>query len=93
MERFVSGSITTWSARASVWMLSRPRRLRSPVASLSGKEQGLDEHKGVYYTEREGERIYEIGFTEDGKQKWPTIGPDLDEAIAARAAVTEAVAA
>ena len=74
-------------------MLSLAQKTEKPRRISLWKETGLDQQRGVYYTEREGERIYEIGFTEDGKQKWPTIGPDLDEAIAARAAVTEAVAA
>jgi hypothetical protein len=62
----------------------KPRRV-----SLQ-KETGDPRHIGIYFSEIDGERIYEIGYAdEDGRRRWKTIGPDLEEAIALRRELTE----
>ncbi len=63
-------------------------------AKAKGKPRriSLEEHPGIYVRPtpegdlpREDERIFEIGFPDDkGKQKWKTVGTDLNEAIALR---------
>lgn len=44
------------------------------------------------YTRKDskGATVYELGWREDGKQRWRTIGPDLPEALDARAQLVKA---
>jgi hypothetical protein len=73
--------------------------LRSHLGN--GKAKGdwkvVEGHPGVYgKANAAGEKVYRIGVPDPdrpGNTKWRKVGTDLDEAIAARAAVTEPVAA
>ncbi|MEZ5078400.1 MAG: hypothetical protein R2725_13270 [Solirubrobacterales bacterium] len=65
-------------------------------ARPSGSDQGrprekprrtrVDGHEGIYYREaRDGSVVYQIGWSENGKQRWKTVGTDLQKAIDLRA--------
>lgn len=58
----------------------------SPI--VRPRRRAVEGYPGIYESERaDGEIVYEIGFRIDGKQKWETIGPDFEKAVAARLAV------
>jgi len=48
----------------------------------------VDGHPGVYYKDTAEGEVYEVMWTEDGRTRWKTIGPNLEEAIAERAALS-----
>jgi hypothetical protein len=45
----------------------------------------VPDETGIYFNELVEGRPYEIGWTKDGKQRWETVGADLDEARKLRA--------
>ncbi len=73
---------------------------KAEIANLSDQNELLRKHgngqpkkqrrkvvpgeTGIYATDTANGTKYEIGWTEDGVQRWKTIGPDLDEARKAR---------
>ena len=57
------------------------------------RRRRLPGHTGIYYRQTADGKTFEITWREGGRQRWRTVGTDLDEAIAARAALTEEVAA
>jgi len=52
------------------------------------RRKAVDGHTGIYTADTADGQKYEVGWTEDGKQRWKTIGPDLEEACRFRAQVT-----
>lgn len=63
--------------------------VESKKPSKLPRREKAGDHPGVYKrTKADGETVYEIGWMEDGKQRWKIVGPDLEEAIAARIQVT-----
>lgn len=58
---------------------------RSP-SQAKPRRVAVEAQTGVYEKEKaDGEILYEIGWREDGKQKWLVVGPDLQEAVETRA--------
>lgn len=61
-----------------------------PKPKAKTRRTKVEGETGVYWSDTTAGRMYEINFTgPDGKTKWKTIGPDLEEAIEARKALTE----
>ncbi len=53
--------------------------------SKKARRTKVEGEKGVYFNDTSEGRVYEIGYPDDeGKQRWKTVGPDLEEAIALR---------
>jgi len=82
-------------------LVAQLESVRGKVRADAGKTNGetkprrekVEGHTGVYERPSpDGRPVYEIGWTEDGRQRWQTIGPDLNEAIETRERLT-AVAA
>jgi seryl-tRNA synthetase len=45
----------------------------------------VEDEEGVYFRETPDGRVFEIGYADsERKQRWKTVGPDLDEAVALR---------
>jgi len=61
----------------------------APEPSEPRRRKAVDGTPGVYISQRASGTAYEISWTENGRRRWRTIGDDLDEAIAARAEITE----
>ena len=73
-------------------------QLQAMLGGTSNRQDGAAETRrrtrvpdapGVYFTDTANGRVYEVGFREDGKQRWKRIGPDLDEAVATRKEILE----
>jgi hypothetical protein len=72
--------------------LLAPQESEPPEPSKSPpRRTRVEGHTGIYQRrDATGAVLYEIGWTEAGKQRWRTIGTDLDAAIEARRSVSAA---
>lgn len=65
-------------------------RVAGKVVGGSRRQRHPDVSNLYHRKDARGTTIYELGFREDGKQRWKTVGPNLQEALDARKELVEA---
>jgi hypothetical protein len=69
-------------ARAQVLML---KKLFPDAPEQKVRRRRVPEHEHVYESQRGGETVYEIAWRGgDGRQRWTTVGTDLEAALKLR---------